>query len=343
MKILIIADPGIIIPPKGYGGIERIIADLAIEYQKNGHKVDLLASKGSNIIGCNLFSHSNPGFPPSRITVLVAIFHTWFFLIKNYKNYNAIHNFGRLIYLIPIKNKRINKLQCYQREISKSNIEKIIHSKHQKLFFSGCSNNLVERAKPPGIWNNIHNCVVFSNYSLSLDLNIESAPLVFLGRLDKIKGVHIAIQVAKRINRKLLIAGNISNYLIEKEYFEKEIKPQIDNKQIVYLGEINDKQKNQILGQSIALLMPIQWNEPFGIVMIEAMACGTPVIAFSKGSVPEVVENGVTGFVVDDVSGMIQAVQNIQNIDRAKCRMRAFEKFDVSVIASKYLQIISKP
>lgn len=342
MRILIIADPGIQVPPKGYGGIERIIADLAVEYQNKGHEVDLLASKGSIINGCISFYHSSPGFPPSKITVLIAIFRTWFFLIKNYKKYNAIHNFGRLLYLLPIKNKEINKLQCYQREITKSNIEKIIKSKHQKLFFSGCSRNLVERANPPGFWSNIYNCVVFSNYSLSLDVDLTSAPLVFLGRLDKIKGVHIAIEVAKKVNRKLLIAGNISDDLGEKEYFEKEINPHIDNKQIVYLGEVNDKQKNQILGQSLSLLMPIQWNEPFGIVMIEAMACGTPVIAFPKGSVPEVVDNGITGFVVDDIDGMIQAVHDIQSIDRIECRKRAFEKFDVSVIAEQYLQIISK-
>jgi len=330
------------VPPNGYGGIERIIADLAIEYQNNGHEVDLLASKGSNIMGCISFYHSNPAFPPSRRTVLLALIYTWFFLLRNYKKYDAIHNFGRLLYLVPIKNKNVNKLQCYQREISRRNIEKIVNSKHKNLFFSGCSRNLVERANPSGNWSNIHNCVVFNKYSLNTELYIESAPLVFLGRLDKIKGVHIAIDVAKKTNRKLLIAGNISDDINEKEYFEKEIKPCIDDDQIVYLGEVNDIQKNEILGKSVALLMPIQWNEPFGIVMIEAMACGTPVIAFSKGSVPEVVENGITGFVVDDVSGMIQAVQAVHNIDRVKCRMRAFEKFDVSVIASEYLRIISK-
>lgn len=339
MRVLIIADPGILVPPEGYGGIERIIADLATEYTNQGHDVDLLASEGSKIVGCKSYAHSNAGFPPTGQTVLKAIFYTWFFLLRKHKKYDAIHNFGRLLYLLPIKNKKVKKLQCYQREITKSNIDLVLKSKTQNLFFSGCSKDLVERASPAGSWSFIHNCVVFSNYSLNNSLKIESAPLVFLGRLDKIKGVHIAIEVAKKTNRNLIIAGNISNSSEELEYFEQEIKPHVDNKQIIYVGEVNDSQKNDILGKSAALLMPIQWNEPFGIVMIEAMACGTPVIAFPRGAVPEVVLHGETGFIVNNTEMMIQAVEKLKYIDREHCRNRAYEKFDVSVICNQYLTI----
>jgi glycosyltransferase involved in cell wall biosynthesis len=341
MRILIIADPGIQVPPKGYGGIERIIADLAVEYQKKGHEVDLLASKGSHINGCKLFFHSNHGYPPSKRTVLFALLRTWLFLIKNHKNYDGIHNFGRLLYLLPIKNKYVKKLQCYQREISPKNMSYIVKSRHQNFYFSGCSKNLVERANPLGNWSFIHNCVVFKNYNLNTNLNSDFAPLVFLGRLDKIKGVHIAIEVSKKSNRKLIIAGNISNIPEEIEYFEREIKPHIDNHQIKYIGEVNDVQKNELLGNSAALLMPIQWNEPFGIVMVESMACGTPVIAFPKGSVPEVVVEGITGFIVPNIDDMIRAVDRLSIINRRDCRNYAMEQFDVPVISDKYLNIFS--
>ena len=137
----------------------------------------------------------------------------------------------------------------------------------------------------------------------------------------------------------MILAGNIPDTADNFTYYKTEIEPQIDNKQIIYTGPLNDVQKNEYLGQAKALLFPIEWDEPFGMVMIEAMACGTPVIAFKKGSVPEVVENGTTGFIVNNAAEMGQKVSEVSNIDRGLCRSTAGGRFDVKVIARQYLSL----
>ena len=138
-----------------------------------------------------------------------------------------------------------------------------------------------------------------------------------------------------------------SNFFnLQKAYFENEIMPHIDGEQIQYAGALNDVQKNELLGSAKALLFPIEWAEPFGIVMVEAMACGTPVIAFSRGSVTEVIDEAVTGFKVDTENEMIDAVKIVSNLSRAQCRQKAMERFDAVVIAKQYLGFVnseSKP
>ena len=163
---------------------------------------------------------------------------------------------------------------------------------------------------------------------------------MFLSRLDKIKGCHNAIALAKKTGRKLIIAGNISHVKEEQTYFETEIKPHVDGNKIQYVGPLNDEEKNEYLGKCAALLMLIEWDEPFGMVMAEAMACGTPVIGFKRGSVPEVVEEGITGFVIDTLEEAIVAVKKIPIIDRSRCRERALGRFNVDIIAKDYLDLV---
>jgi glycosyltransferase involved in cell wall biosynthesis len=339
LRILIITDPGILVPPDGYGGIERIVADLATEYIARGHSVHLLTTEGSEILGCEIFSLGKQGFPPSRAVMYLSIFKTWFFLLSRMQQYDCIHNFGRLLYLIPILNSKVCKIQTYQREITLKNIEITLRFGGKNIVFTGCSQNLIDRVAPPGCWKAIHNCVLFNKFQLTAELNYSEAPLIFLGRIERIKGCHTAIEVAKAAGKKLIIAGNISKLPEEIFYFDTEIKPHIDGVNVIFVGEVNDIQKNDCLGKASAFLMPIEWNEPFGIVMIEAMACGTPVIAFPFGSVPEVVDDGVTGFIVNDMKEMIDAVGNIHVIDRKLCRDTAEKRFDVSVIAQQYLNL----
>jgi glycosyltransferase involved in cell wall biosynthesis len=162
------------------------------------------------------------------------------------------------------------------------------------------------------------------------------APLVFLGRLEAIKGVHHAVAIASEARRRLIIAGNRVGTPSGNQYFEREIRPHLDRERVTYVGEVDDAQKDSLLGGAAALLMPIEWDEPFGIVMIEALACGTPVIGLSRGSVPEVVEDGVTGFVVDDVDGMVAAIGRIGDIDRRRCRESVERRFDVSRMVDDY-------
>lgn len=331
-------DPGILVPPKGYGGHERLVYIFAKEYTRLGHEVHLLVTEGSDVDGCIIHSLGKEGFPPKKWDARKAIPKAWKFLRKHRNHFDLIHNFGRLIYLLPILNHPIKKIMTYGREISNFNIKIINKLPNRNVVFTGCSSNLISRLNAGGNWQTVYNAIEFSKYTLVSSISHE-APLFFLGRIEKIKGCHTAIEVAKATNNKLIIAGNISKLPEEAEYFEKEIKPQIDGKQIVYIGEVNDIQKNEWLGKAKALLMPIEWNEPFGIVMIEAMACGTPVIAFGKGSVPEVVENGITGYVVAGKFEMIERIKDITFLDRKICRSKAHSLFDVSVVAKRYLHL----
>ncbi len=340
MKILIVMDPGILIPVTGYGGIERIIEMLAKEYKNLGHDVDLLITEGSFIKGCTVYGYGEAIFPPTKKAARKAVFSAWAFLWKNKDQYDFIHNFGRLIYLLPVLNSMVKKIMSYQREITARNINYIHKLIHKNLQFTGCSNDLIKRAGVSGKWTSIHNCCEFDNYTLSEHLD-ENAPLIFLGRIEKIKGCHTAISVAKATNNVLIIAGNVSSLEEEKLYYENEIVPHVDGQQIIYVGQVNDTQKNEWLGKAKALLMPIEWNEPFGIVMVESMACGTPVIAYNKGSVDEVIEEGVTGFKVDTFDEMLMAVKNIKSINRIECRKNALQLFDSKIIAKEYLSLLT--
>jgi glycosyltransferase involved in cell wall biosynthesis len=339
MKILIIMDPGIMIPVKGYGGHERLVEMFAKEYHRLGHEVDLLITTGSHVKGCKVHGLGKEGFPPEKKDARKAIFRAWKFLRKRRNDYDLIHNFGRLIYLLPVLNKKVKKIMTYGREIRARNIEYILKLPHRNLVFTGCSQNLIDRASVPGEWHAVYNAIEFDKYDCKENLP-EDAPLMFLGRIEKIKGCHTAIAVAKETNNKLIIAGNISPLAEEQEYFEKEIKPFIDEEQIIHVGGVNDEQKNYWLGKSKALLFPIEWNEPFGIVMIEAMACGTPVLAFNKGSVDEVVENGFTGFKLKTINEMEDHVKNIASTNRKTVREKAEKRFDVRTIANQYLSLL---
>ncbi len=333
-------DPGILIPVTGYGGHERLVEMFAHEYQALGHDVELLITNGSSAAGAIVHGLGPVGFPPRKRDAIAAIFRAWNFLYKNHQNYDLIHNFGRLIYLLPILNKKVKKIMTYGREITGSNTNILLKIPHQNIVFTGCSQNLISRANATGNWKVVYNAINFEKYIATENLN-ESAPFIFLGRIERVKGCHTAIAVAKATNNKLIIAGNISNLPEEIEYFEKEIKPFIDGEQIKYAGPVNDTQKNKELGQAKALLFPIEWNEPFGIVMIEAMACGTPVIAFNQGSVEEVIDENITGFKVKNMEGMLAAITKLPMIDRIKCRQQAEARFNVTKTARQYLSLFA--
>lgn len=329
-------DPGILIPVTGYGGHERLVDMFAKEYHRLGHEVHLLVTNGSVVLNCTVHGLGKAGFPPAKRDANRAIYTAWKFLWKQRDYFDLIHNFGRLLYLLPVWNSNVKKIMTYGREITGSNINRLLKLPHQNIVFTGCSKNLISRSGAIGNWHTVYNAIDFNKYKLTDNLP-EDAPLIFLGRIEKIKGCHTAIAVAKATNNKLVIAGNISPLAEEQKYFEDYIKPHIDGENIQYIGEVNDAQKNLWLGKSKALLMPIEWNEPFGIVMIEAMACGTPVIAFNRGSVQEIITEGITGFRVVTKFEMVDAVNKINLIDRPSCRNKAADEFDVKIVAQQYL------
>ena len=163
----------------------------------------------------------------------------------------------------------------------------------------------------------------------------EGLYLAFLGRLTAEKGPETAIRIARATGMQLRIAAKLPRG--ERRYFKERLEPQIDGAQITLIGEVNDEAKQPFLAGAAALLFPIEWPEPFGLVMIEAMACGTPVIAFRAGSVPEVIEEGVTGFVVENEEQAVQAVKRWGELDRRRVRERFEERFTAGRMAADYV------
>jgi glycosyltransferase involved in cell wall biosynthesis len=341
MKILIVMDPGILVPPQGYGGIERLVETFAKEYAAMGNEVHLLVTTGSGVEGCTIHPYGKQGFPPTKADAFKAMPVAWKFLWEHRNNFDLIHNFGRLAYLLPVLNHPVKKIMTYQREISARNIQLINRLKNKNMFFTACSADLLSRLKASGNWKVVYNAIAFTKYTLQPVIS-NDAPLMFLGRIERVKGCHIAIKLAKKTGDNLIIAGNISPLPEEIIYFEQEIKPHIDGVQIIFTGALNDEQKNIYLRNAKAFIFPIEWNEPFGIVMIEAMACGTPVIGFNKGSVDEVIDEGITGFKVNDFEGMLLAVKKCITIDRKRCREQAIKRFNAPVVAKQYLDMVCK-
>ncbi|HKQ30541.1 MAG TPA: glycosyltransferase family 4 protein, partial [Burkholderiales bacterium] len=159
--------------------------------------------------------------------------------------------------------------------------------------------------------------------------------LAFLGRFSPEKGVEHAIEIAKRTGIELRIAAKIES--IDREYFERAVRPLLIHPLVNYIGEIGEREKCDFLGGARALLFPIAWPEPFGLAMIEAMACGTPVIAFRRGSVPEVVTDGETGYVVDNVDAAVRAIERLDRVDRRQCRAVFEQRFTAKRMAQDYL------
>jgi glycosyltransferase involved in cell wall biosynthesis len=227
----------------------------------------------------------------------------------------------------------------YQREPTIAQIKKAVKwSKKSTLSFTGCSNYISQQISPYAQSFTVYNGIDLKIYDFKTETS-SNAPLVFLGRIEPIKGTHVAIKAALETGKDLIIAGNIPPEY--QHYFETEIKPFLSS-QINYVGPVNDVQKNEILGSAAAFLMPIEWNEPFGIVMAEALACGTPVIGYRKGSVPEVVQHGINGYIAEDFNSLCNYIDKSSELSRIKTRETAVNNFSSLKIIEDYTQIYQK-
>jgi glycosyltransferase involved in cell wall biosynthesis len=335
LKILITCDPEIPVPPGLYGGIERIVELLVNTYVQQGHNVTLCANPNSKV-SCRLIGWKGGKSQNITDTIRNTIQLTTL-VVK--ERFDIVHSFSRLAYMMPIMPLGIQKIMSYQREPSQKQVSRAASiSKKGSMVFTGCSDYITGKLKPIAEAYTIYNCVPIEKYNLTVSVE-NDAPLVFLGRIEEVKGTDIAIEVARLTGKRLIIAGNIPQG--KEDYFEQKVKPYLSDR-ITYIGPINDVQKNDLLGKALAFLMPIQWNEPFGIVMAEAMACGTPVIGFPFGSVPEVVQHGVNGYVCNDISDMVTAVNNSNKLDRVKIRKIAEEKFSNTKVTGDYLSLYNK-
>jgi len=331
MRIALTADPELPVPPKFYGGIERIIDLLASELSCRGHEVALFAHPDS-ATAAELIPW--PGRSSRSRTDTLRNAATLLREVRRGR-FDLVHSFSRVAYLLPLLQLSIPKLMSYQRAISRRSIRFGHALSRGSLQFSALSRWMIEPVADIGTWHLVPNGVLLASYPFVADPGAD-APLVFLGRVEAIKGPHLAIEVARRAKLPLVIAGNVPED--HRGWFEATIAPQLDDT-ITYIGPVDDQQKAHLLGLARALLMPILWEEPFGIVMTEAMACGTPVLGFGRGAVPEVVEHGVSGFVVEGVEALTEAVGRLEPRHRQASRERVERLFSAEAVAEGYLSV----
>lgn len=328
MKIAIVAPVWIKIPPHGYGGIEWIVKYLADGMTDKGHEVTLFAS-GDSETKARLVS-VYPEEQRNRMGQLSpAILHA-LNAYKRAEEFDIVHDHTW---------KEGPALGSYVGS-------PVLHTLHGpfdeegKKFYSLVSQDIYYNS----ISDYQRSCMTELNYigTIYNGIDIENYPFttqkedyfLYLGRMNAEKAPHIAVEVAKRLNLNLIILGKIDSEE-EQNYFDVHVKPHIGRK-IRFIGEVSKAAKIEIVKEARCLLFPIQWAEPFGLVMIEAMASGTPVIGWKNGSVPEVVEDNVTGFVVDSVESMEKAISRLDLIDPMACRKRVEDNFTVQIMLDHY-------
>ncbi len=342
MKVLLTTDPEIPVPPLLYGGIQRIVDSLCRTYTKRGFEVALVGHPESKTAVSHLYPlsgrRSQNVFDSVRnincVTAAVRAFEP-----------DVIHSFARLLYLTPLLPGRYPKIMSYQREPGRRAVQMGSWLAGDSLCFTGCSSYITSQgrrctepsSKPR--WETIYNFIEPSSYTF-VDHVPNEAPLVFLSRIERVKGTHTAIEIARASQSKLIIAGNRPSLPDAKQYWETQIEPALDGEQIRYIGAVDDRKKNELLGSAKALLLPIEWNEPFGIVFTEALACGTPIITSAgRGAAPEIVEHAKNGYLTSSVEDAVEKVAALSAISREHCRQTAEQRFSVEVVAEQYISL----
>lgn len=335
MRILLIMDPCIPVPPRYYGGIERVVADLADGFVARGHDVSLWAAPGSGTTAVGRpFGREGEWTRWSNLRNVVTLTTRFW----SGPPFDVVHNFGRLAYLAGIFRSDVAKVQTYMRPVHARNMTLAWRMGARRLHFTAVSDAIRRTGAPGGgSWSVIYNCARAEAYAPRDEVDAGTAPLVFLGRLERCKGAHAAIDVASRLRRPLIIAGTISSIPAERDYYERELAPRIDGTLVRYIGPVDDAAKRALLADAAALLSPVEWEEPFPIIIPEALLSGTPVVAFRRGGMPEGIDHGRTGFLCDTVDDMVEAVGRLAAIDRRECRREGERRFSADTIVGDYL------
>lgn len=335
MKIAQIAPLSSSVPPKAYGGTELIVHMLTEALVRRGHEVTLFSS-GDSITSAKLVPGSKCELKDSGISVRtkhILSMENVLNCLQRAGEFDIIHNHSFPEGLAMAGLSGTPTLTTFHENLN--GIEGLF------LRYRGWYNTVSHSQKThfpdkEGYAGTVYNAVACDSFPFSNNGDREDY-LLFLASLLPHKGAHIAIEVAQRLQRKLVIAGNINEEF--PDYFRDEIEPKIDGKLIHYFGEANQAQKRELLVRADCLLAPIDWEEPFGLQFIEAMVCGTPPVAFNRGAVPEVINHGKTGFVVDTIEAMVAAVKNISWIDRTVCRQHVEQNFDAPIMVQNYLDV----
>ena len=320
-------------PPRLYGGIERIVDGIATELRLRKHRVGLIAHPESTCAVDSFFPWPSDPANPHGNTLRHA--RALSRAVNTFQP-DVVHSFSRLGFLLPLLRRRIGKVMSYQRHTGGAKLAVMAALGGRRFRYTGCSEYIAAMGRRAGgEWHAIPNFVDTSFYRFTPAVPAD-APLVFLSRVERIKGAHTAVAIARAARRRLIIAGNQPDTDEGRTYWRTEIQPALQPGVVDYVGPVNDDQKNQLLGGAAAMLVPIEWDEPFGIVFAEALACGTPVISCPRGALPEIVVPGEHGFLIRTVEEGVKAVQGIGGIARAACRTRAESRFSRAAVVSQY-------
>ncbi|MBE9051813.1 glycosyltransferase family 4 protein [Nostocales cyanobacterium LEGE 11386] len=320
------------VPPPAYGGIELVVGLLTDELVRRGHEVTLFAS-GDSISLAKLVSvhpralRLDPQVKEHNIYEMLQLGLVY----ERSEEFDIIHSHvccPALPYANLVKTPTVHTLHGI---FTPDNEKMFEYAKHQP--FISISHAQREMRLGLNYVATVYNGIDVSSYQFYTQP--DNPPyLAFLGRISPEKGTHLAIAIAKQSGWRLKIAGKVD--VVDVDYFEQEIKPQIDGKQIEYLGEANHTEKNALMGGAVATLFPITWREPFGLVMVESMAAGTPVIAMKLGSTVEVIDHGKTGFICHDIEDFVSAIDKVTELDRYACRKHVENHFSQQKMVDGY-------
>jgi glycosyltransferase involved in cell wall biosynthesis len=333
MRIAQIAPLAESVPPKLYGGTERVVAWLVDELVELGHDVTLFAS-GDSVTRANLkpvwpraLRLGRPRSDPIAVqTVQLEA------MSQHAAEFDIIHSHIDWLHLPLLSRLGVPFVTTLHGRLDLPGLPDVVRRFPHAPFVS-ISNNQRSSLGDANWVGTVYHGLPANLLRPSFE---PGSYLAFLGRLTAEKGPEDAIRIAHAAGMPLHIAAKIPRG--ERKYFRERLEPQIDGDQVRLVGEVNDEAKQKFLAGASALLFPIDWPEPFGLVMIEAMACGTPVIAFRSGSVPEVIDDGVTGFVVNGEAEAVQAIKRLGELDRRQVRARFEQRFMAERMAAEYLR-----
>lgn len=333
MRIAQVAPLAESVPPKGYGGSERVVSWLTEELVQQGHEVTLFASAESQtkakLIPCARRALRPAGFRDHTASHLVMLDQVQ----RRADEFDVIHFHVDLLQFPLFQHLFHKSVTTLHGRLDLPDAHPIYQAYPNMPLVS--ISDYQRQPMPPVHWAaTIHHGLPPNLYAFNAQ---GGEYLVFLGRIAPEKRPDRAIEIAKRAGVPLKIAAKVDH--VDQEYFKCEIEPLLGDPLIEFLGEINDREKSDLLGAALALVFPIDWPEPFGLVMIEAMSTGTPVIAWRNGSVPEVVEDGLTGAIVDSIEAATSAVQKVAQLDRSNIRGRFESRFTAARMAADYVEV----
>ena len=333
MRILQLAPLWESVPPPAYGGTEYVVSLITEQLIKRGHQVTLAAS-GDSQTTAELIAT----FPRSLRRAEDLQDRTpydWQHIataLRHASDFDIVHNHaGELPMALSalISTPMLTTMHCLPTQDNRFVWERYAGAYNTISKSQGC--HVAPFSGPARFMGHVYNAVDVATFPF---MATKGDDLLFMSRLAPEKGPHLAIEVAKRLGMRLILAGKVDRY--DRDFFQQVVEPKIDGEQIVFAGEADACEKRRLYAQAKCLLMPLTWEEPFGLVMPEAMACGTPVIALRRGAAPELIVHGVTGYVVDTVEEMAEAVREIGRIEPARCRDHVRANFSPEMMAQGY-------